>query len=228
MTATIRVTAMWDLPAKRSVFAAALVALLLPALATADGPTQNDFYREMLTPGPTALTSEFHAYYEGAYTVDKLRLLESFPSFARKAGQPVRALVVIGPLAPVWTYHVMTLVSVGKAIRCNALVMPHARITGKATGRLSEATVQRFLRDLVESPLLKDRGHTRSAISAQLPVNDLGDFQFDILVADFKSSPPVVRVGDLDQASDRDAVERVLDVVNRHMDWLKSTYVIGE
>ena len=177
----------------------ALLLLFLPLCATAAGPTEVDFFREMLAPGATDNTAKFNAYYKDAFVIDKLKLLLSFPKFARQAGKPVRALLIIGPAGPLWTYQVITLVEENSQIRCNFIVMPHARITGKSTGLFSKAEIEQFLGELQTSPLLTDPGTTPAEIASSLPDNDLGDFRFNLLVAGFKGSG-WVRIGEIGRA----------------------------
>jgi len=177
----------------------------------ADGPTRGDFFNEMLACGGTSQTSKFHGYHEAGFSVQPLEVLERFPKFAQASGARPRALLVTGPHGPLWTYHVLTFFSEGEGVRCNSLVMPHARITGKSSGVFTHANVSQFLREVQASPLL----------SSGDP-----DVPFDFLVADFTTDPPAVRFGNISAAADSTLVEGLLDVLNRYLRSLRTTYEI--
>jgi len=55
----------------------------------------------------------------------------------RKQTPTIRGLLAIGPFGPLWQYNVTLFVEDGSGIRATLLAMPHARITWKATHKLT-------------------------------------------------------------------------------------------
>jgi len=70
---------------------------------------------------------------------------------ATACGVRLRAALIVGPVGPLWTFHVAWLVQEPEGVRVNSLVMPHARITGKATGLIGsvEASPDPDTKDLL-------------------------------------------------------------------------------
>jgi len=63
--------------------------------------------------------------------------------------------MVVGPVGGLWTYHVAALIDEGPNVRINALVMPHARITGKSTGVLSVDQAASLLHAIEEASSIR-------------------------------------------------------------------------
>jgi hypothetical protein len=149
-----------------------------PSGATADSvtPSRDGFFREVLFAQATSRTPRFDDYTEGSYHVNKLDLATGLPPLAERCGIQLRALLVVGPVGPLWTYHVFAFTRDSSEVVVTALVMPHARITGKAFRRLSAAEATTFLALLDSLSFIKP---------GQLSdVDDLeGDFRYDLIAA---------------------------------------------
>ena len=162
-----------------------LAAVDAPRAQTADSlaPTREGFLREALDAAPTARTPRFNDYAPGSYHAEKLDLAVGLPAEARRLGRPLQGLVVLGPVGPLWAYYVVTLAGEGEAVRVNSLVMPHARITGKATGLVARREAEALLGDLVASPLLRRLADTTALRAAASGPH--GDLAYDLLVVRF-------------------------------------------
>jgi hypothetical protein len=124
-------------------------------LAAAVSPSREGFFREVLFAAPTARTPRFDDYTPGSYHVDKLDLADGLPSEAARCGVRLRAVLVLGPVGPMWAFHVIAFIQDGDSLRINSLVMPHARITGKGTGRIDEARLTALIASVTGSPLVR-------------------------------------------------------------------------
>jgi hypothetical protein len=124
-------------------------------LADTLSPSRDAFFREALFASPTMRTPRFDDYTPDSYHADKLDLAEGLPSEAARCGLRLRALLVVGPVGPLWSFHVVPFIEDGDSLRVNSLVMPHARITGKGSARVSEAALTELVTDLTRSPLVK-------------------------------------------------------------------------
>jgi hypothetical protein len=124
-------------------------------LADTLSPTREAFFREALFAAPTIRTPRFDDYTPGSYHADKLDLANGLPAEAVRCGLRLRALLVVGPTGPLWAFHVVPFIQDGDSLRVNSMVMPHARITGKGTARLSERTLTDLVSDVTRSGLLK-------------------------------------------------------------------------
>jgi hypothetical protein len=180
---------------------ALFLAALMPGLASAED-RRSRFFDECLTPGPTRFTPEFDAYSADAYVVNKLELVEALPRAARERGRPLRASLIVGPHGMLWTYSVFTFVQEGQWIRVNALVMPHARITGKSTGLLSPrefADLSAQLRGLSFARSARDTNALRAQIEAQQKAEQASkrpeiepEWMYELLFAEFEPEAPLV------------------------------------
>src|SRR5690606_22600657 len=118
-------------------------------------PSRQGFLREVLFAAPTPRTPEYADYTPDSYHADKLDLAIGLPDEAVDCGTDLRGLLVVGPLGPLWAYHVVAFLADDDSVRMNTLVMPHARITGKATARLAPSTVESLYDALTNAPLMQ-------------------------------------------------------------------------
>lgn len=192
-------------------------------------PTRNAFLREVLFSAPTPRTRLFDDYTEGSYHIDKLDLSRGLASAAAACGVQLLGLVVIGPIGPLWSYHVISLQQEGDLVRANTLVMPHARITAKATIVMGRGETLRWLSDVVSAGAVTRgppvwSGDFLSGDSLTLLTRE---FSFGILVASWLESQVELWHGWIDQVSvdiDVKAVDRTLEIVNGLLGTTRRTY----
>jgi hypothetical protein len=103
------------------------------------------FAQEVLYGTGTGRTSLFNDYKQGSYHVQPKELLERLPSEARSHKLQLHAAVVIGPVGPLWAYDVIAFLQEASCTRVNRVVVPHARITFKATACLPDAEAAEWL-----------------------------------------------------------------------------------
>lgn len=135
-------------------------------------PSRSAFLTEVLFAEPTARTPRFDDYTTDSYHVRKLDLVTGLEEQSRSCGLRLRAVLIVGPVGMLWSYHIAALIDEGDQIRINTLVMPHARITGKASGLVPAALASELLAAVAASPLI------RPGIPTPLPTDDDGDFEF--------------------------------------------------
>lgn len=182
-------------------------------------PSREGFFREVLFAGPTPRTPRFDDYTEGSYHAAKVDLARGLAAEAARCGLDLQLLLVLGPVGPLWAYHVMPFIADGDSVRVNTLVMPHARITGKATGRRGRAQVEQLLAKLTASPLLM-RGLPAGADTA----TDLGsEFGWELLLTRYEAGEARHWHAELREA-DAAAVESVFAAINAFLDGLQATY----
>lgn len=151
-------------PSNLKVVALAL-AFALPSFAADESkPTRAAFIREVLDAKPTAVTPRFDDYTQGSYHVDREDLLKGLTEEAKKQKLELKAVAIIGPTGPLWTYHVMVFLREGEKVRVNSLVMPHARITGKGTGLITADQFEEWRKAAVASGVLQEKAPERPEI----------------------------------------------------------------
>ena len=148
-------------------------------LADTVSPSREGLFREVLFAPPTARTPRFDDYTAGSYHVDKLDLAEGLPSEAARCGLRLRALLVLGPVGPLWAFHVAAFIQDGDSLRVNSLVMPHARITGKSTGHVDEARLTDLVASVSGLPLVQAG---RPAIADSVTDRLTRDFSYTLLL----------------------------------------------
>jgi hypothetical protein len=115
--------------------------------------SEEGFIQELLDPRATPRTPDFDDYTEGSYHVNKLNLLSSLRESASE-NPSLLGVAVTGPYGPLWAYEVALFGRDGAWVRVNWLVMPHARITYKATRTLSSVEFDQFREAVLSSPAL--------------------------------------------------------------------------
>lgn len=137
-------------------------------------PSRDAFLAEVLFAEPTARTPRFNDYTTDSYHVRKLDLVTGLEEQSRLCGLRLRAVLIVGPVGMLWSYHIAALIDEGDQVRINTLVMPHARITGKASGLVPAALASELLAAVTASPLI------RPGVPEHLATDDDddGDFEF--------------------------------------------------
>lgn len=186
------------------------------------------FFREVLFATPTVRTPRFDDYTPGSYHVDKLDVAAGLPAEAARCGLRLRALLTVGPTGPLWAYHVVPFIEDGESVRVNSLVMPHARITGKGSGQITDNELSRLVATLTRSPLVRS-GLPVFPDSVESPLSR--DFSYDLLLVVFdRGQSPRYWYASFRQAQpenpDRSAgeVDEVLDAINEVLGRTSSTY----
>lgn len=131
--------------------------------------TEGGFIQELLDARATPRTQLFDDYTEGSYHVDKLTLLSSLTKIATENSNLLGA-VVVGPYGPIWAYQVTLFVQEENGVRANWLVMPHARITFKATKLLTSAEFSAFQNSVLTSSFMSS---TLPAVESGADASDL-------------------------------------------------------
>jgi len=174
-------------------------------------PSREGFFHEALFAAATARTPRFDDYTADSYHVRKLDVIRGLPTQANACGVRLRATLVLGPVGILWTYHVVTLVQDGPKIRVNALVMPHARITGKGTGVVATQEALGLLQQIEKAP------RVRSGLPTPISDDAEGDFSYQLLLARYDTEQPGYFHGEFSESSDdpglrslKDAVEALL------------------
>lgn len=171
--------------ARLVALAVALIMSLLGGCAFATHekmPDEEDFFLELLDPMPRSTSGSFHSYSEDSYSVDKINFWSEFPSFARDYGYNPKAVLVVGPIGILWTYYVFALIEEDKGVRINGIVFPHGRLTGKKTIVLSEAEALAWISKFESISGVHKVDSTPEALRNQLSGNDMGDFEFNLLL----------------------------------------------
>lgn len=175
-------------------------------------PTRLGFMDEALFPTSTARTPRFDDYTPGSYHVQKLDVVQGLRDRSAECSLDLRAVLVVGPVGVLWTYHVATLVAEDGAIRLNALVMPHARITGKGTGIIPFAEASALLDRVAGADVM------RPGVPSPDGKGNSGEFQWDVLLARFDREPHEFRhahVGVVPSEEARDLLDRVNDLLGK-------------
>ena len=121
-----------------------------------EGPSRRAFFQEALFAAESPRTSSFDDHTDGSYqVVSKHDFAVGLPEEAGRCGQHLRAVIAIGPLLPMGTFRILTLLDEGDGVRVNLLVFPHARIAAKFTARRTRAEVDAILHDITTSPLVR-------------------------------------------------------------------------
>ena len=181
------------------------------------------FLDEVLDPRATHRTPRFDAYHDDSYSVEKADVAAGLVEVSRACGLPLRGVVILGPVGPLWAYYVLAFLQESPtAIRVNNLVMPHARVTDKSTGTITVAGFDSVFRALTENPLVEPRPRPRAA---RPDTTALGrEFGYDLLVLAVVGDSTTEGSAVLEQNLDTAAAERALDPINAILKRLTHTY----
>jgi hypothetical protein len=154
-------------------------ATLRPAHSSAT--SRAGFLQEVLDARPSARTPRFDDYHSDSYHIDKRDVATGLVEVSRACGIPLQGVVILGPVGPLWAYHVLAFLRESPTtIRVNQVLMPHARITDKQTGTITPATFDSVFRALADAPLMEPRPRPRAARPA---TSALGmEFGYDLLL----------------------------------------------
>jgi len=188
-----------------------------------EGASRTAFMREVLFAAATARTPMF-ADYPTSYHVDKRDLAVGIEAEAIRCGVQLRALLVVGPVGPLWSYHVVAFVEAGDTVAVSSLVMPHGRITGKSEARIAREDLDSFALALTTSPAVRSGLPTSSdSVSTGLE----GEFAFDLLFSQYGSPAPVywhARLFPRGMGAPSAGAQAALETVNAMLKRTKATY----
>jgi hypothetical protein len=149
--------------------------------------------------------------------------VQGVPEQAHLCGLRLRAILVVGPLGPLWTYQVAALVEDGSDIRVNALVIPHARITGKGTGVVSINDAASMVQRIQRASLV------RAGIPAKDPRDLDADFTYRLLLATYDQGRTEYFHADFDESVANPDLPPLLERVNALLAVAKTrTYKHGD
>lgn len=186
-------------------------------------PSREGFFHELLFAAATARTPRFDDYTANSYHVIKLDLVQGLPTQAKACGLRLKAAVVVGPVGLLWTFLVAVLVQDGPNVRVNTVVMPHARITGKATGVISTQRALALLQQIEKAPLV------RPGLPTPLPNDMESDFSYPMLLVRYDHEEPEYFHAELSEASDDPQLEPLRNWVNALLHTAKTkTYPHGQ
>ncbi|HYI12747.1 MAG TPA: hypothetical protein VEK57_27100 [Thermoanaerobaculia bacterium] len=142
------------------------------------------FVQELVSAQPTPRTAKFDDYTEGSYHVNKRDLLEGIRE-RRRAGTPIVAAVIRGPVGPLWAYDAKLFIRERDGIRVNTVWMPHARITHKSTALISVAAFDELYGAIANCDALVEGDPDEKRKKTLPPVGVAGDaeWSYDLLAA---------------------------------------------
>jgi len=181
--------------------------------------SEGGFVQELLDPRATPRTPAFDDYTGGSYHVNKLDLLASLRESASEDSN-LLGIAVAGPFGPLWAYEVALFVREGPEVRVNWLLMPHARITYKATKVLSSAEFDQFREAVRSSP----------ALTPGLPVPAAGEapedleWSFGMAVELWEPTPKVAYLADTWLGTSTPALESARELMEDLLAGSLATY----
>jgi hypothetical protein len=185
-------------------------------------PTRKAFLGEVLDAKPTPVTPKFNDYTPGSYHIEKEDLLKGLLEEAKKRKLTLRSVTILGPLPadPLWTSYVMVCIQDGKKIRVNSLVMPHARITSKATGLITAEQYKKWREGILSHGVLKKEAPT-DAKKIKSPA-----FRSQLLLVAWSGDGKTreVHYGDVMHGEKSEKADRLLEQYNTLLKKLKKTY----
>jgi hypothetical protein len=205
------------------VAASTVVALALPGRADDGRPTRQAFLGEVLDAKPTPVTPKFNDYTPGSYHIEKEDLLKGLIEEAKKRKITLRALTISGPLPfdPLWRSQVIVFVQDDKKIRVNSLVMPHARITLKATGLITADQFKKWRDGVLDTGVLKKEVP---------PADEKNDkpkpfqSQFLLVIWSEDGKTQEIHYGDIVKEKKDEKAEKLMEQYNVVLKELKQTY----
>lgn len=200
------------------------VACSAPMEADSLAPSRQAFFREVLFSSPSTRTPRYDDYTLGSYHIEKLDLARGLVDEAGRCGVTPHALIVLGPIGPLWSYHVVAFLQDTGSYQVTSLVMPHARITGKNGGRASYDLVSQLLDSLVASRLLLPGAPNRPD---SLASGAGREYSYDFLLVRYDSAAPRMWHAQLGRSSSNDdakAVDSLLARLNSVLAETRPTY----
>jgi hypothetical protein len=187
-----------------------------------DKPSRENFFREVLYAKATKITPLFDDYTEGSYHVDKIDVYKGFPELAQKEGVKLHGLIVIGPLAGLWTYYVFAFVEEKEEIRVNQLTMPHARITRKSTGVIGLNEYRELMSGLKKTQVLKPELPAKG----ECETCPYPEWHYEVLVADWSGEKTETLYGKIGHRASEANANLILEAVNTLLSRLDKTYPV--
>jgi hypothetical protein len=200
-----------------------IIAAMILAPCVIAAPDRAQFIRECLDATATRETPKFDDYTHGSYHVDKLDLIEGLEAATRSQPGRLRAVIIVGPTGPLWTYYVLVALSEGDGIRLNSIVMPHARITGKGTRTFTKTEFDQLFNKVAASKLLHEGEPPTDKTSGSLA----RDFAYDCIVVSWSDGRRLIRFAKLENSDDNTSAkdaEALSADVNALLKGDKTTY----
>ena len=209
----------------RLILAASVVTAVAAPLPGADDakPTREAFLGEVLDAKPTPVTPKFDDYTPGSYHVEKEDLLKGLIDESKKRKITLRAATILGPLPgdPLWTSYVVVFLQEGEKVRVNSLVMPHARITGKASGMVTEERYRKWLDGVLATGTLEREAGKAPSNEAKKEIPS--PFASDVLLVTWSADGKTREVFHGKVGGDKN-VEKLFEQYNGVLKELKKTY----
>ena len=185
--------------------------------------TRAGFLLEVLDTRPSRRTPRFDAYHEDSYGVDKQDAAAGLVEVSRACGIPLRGVVFVGPVGMLWAYYVLAFLQESpNTVRVNEVLMPHARITDKATGVIAASTFDSVFRALTASPLVEPRARP---LAARANTSALGrEFGFDLLIVRVVGDSTATWSAAIRQSPDTTAARLTLAPIDTLLGHLTPTY----
>ena len=205
------------------ITAVAVLVTAVPSPAADDAmPTREAFLGEVLDAKPTAATPKF-VDVPGSYHIEKEDLIDGLTEEAKQRKLTLRAVTILGPLPgdPLWTSYVVASIQEGEEVRVNSLVMPHARITRKATGLITAERYEKWLEGILGAGGLQ-KG-TPKAPGGEVKKGKLSPFNSHILLVTW-SRDGKTREVHLGTVGEDKKVEVLFERYNAVLKELKKTY----
>lgn len=138
---------------------AAVILLGAPALCQEKPvPDRKAFLGEVLDARPTPVTPEFNSYRSDSYRITNEDLFKGLTEEAAKRKMVLKSVTILGPMTdPLWTSYVVVCFQEGEKVRVNSLIMPHARITGKATGLITTVQYKAWLKGVLSKGVFQKK-----------------------------------------------------------------------
>ena len=181
-------------------------------------PDRAQFIREVLDAKPTEITPKFDDYTKDSYHIEGMDLLKGIEeataqSSTSRSPRPhrakLRAVVIVGPTGPLWSYTVLVFLEENRdAIRVNIVEMPHARITYKGTTTATENSFEIFIRKLTASQALA-KG---DPLAVKTEKGKTSEVTYDILVGVWTPLGRLLYYGDLQKPEASELQGSLLDI----------------
>lgn len=168
----------------------------------------------------TPLTPRFYSHPD-IHQFEKQDYYEALVSLGKKENLKLQALMVLGPLGPLYDYSYLTFLKENNDIRLNYLKTVHDRIRHKATRSFSEKEYQDTIKKILDTKALKPLSGSKTS---GVPWPNEDDYQ--VLFAVFKKGHPEIYIGKIlkKDSSLNKLGEKLIDQVNKDINSLKRTY----
>jgi len=178
------------------------------------------FVQELVFAHATPRTLRFDDYTEGSYHVRKADVVEGVRE-RRRNNPSILAVIVTGPIGPMWAYKVDLFMSQGDFVRVNTVWMPHARITFKSTSLITRDLFDETFAFIRQSEAIVSGYPTAPSVRSPQTGNRETDIEwsFDLLavkwVDDYEDVFRTTALYSLSRAPTPMSVDCLYDVLNK-------------